>query len=137
MINEADTQIRQIYMNVPHSGHVTASYYGESVGHYDGDELIVDTIGFNDKTFVDDRYNVPHTTQLHVVERIKLMDDGKGLEVNFTVDDPGAFNAPWSGIVRYRHPAQPRRLEEDSCAEQTAAGFGQNFPVPVAGKPDF
>ena len=124
-------------MNVPHSGHPTASYYGESVGHYERDELIVDTIGFNDKTFLDDRYNVPHTTQLHVVERFKLIDDGKGLEVNFTVGDPGAFNAPWSGIVRYRHTAQPQRLEEDSCAEQTAAGFGENFPVPVAGKPDF
>jgi hypothetical protein len=137
LISEADTQIRHIYMNVPHSRHPTASYYGESIGHFEGDELIVDTIGFNDKTFLDDRYDVPHTTQLHVVERFKQIDDGKGLEVNFTVDDPGAFNAPWSGIVRYRHPAQPRRLEEDSCAEQTAAGFGENFPVPVAGKPDF
>jgi hypothetical protein len=39
--------------------------------------------------------------------------------------------------VRYRHPTQPQRLVEDSCAEQTAAGFGENFPVPVAGKSDF
>jgi hypothetical protein len=69
MINDGDTQIRHIYMNVPHSEHLTPSYYGESVGHYEGDELVVDTAGFNDKTFVDDRYNVPHTTQLHVVER--------------------------------------------------------------------
>jgi hypothetical protein len=124
-------------MNIPHSRHPAASYFGESVGHFEGDELVVDTIGFNDKTFLDDRYDVPHTTQLHIVERFKRVNDGKGLEINFTVDDPGAFNAPWSGIVRYRHPAQPQRLEEDSCAEQTAAGFGENFLVPVAGKPDF
>jgi hypothetical protein len=137
LITEADTQTRHIYLNVPHSGHVTASYHGESVGHYEGDELIVDTIGFTDKTFVDDLYDVPHTTQMHIVERFKPIDDGKGLEVSFTVDDPGAFNAPWSGIVRYRHSAQPRLLEEDSCAEQTAAGFGEGFSVPVAGKPDF
>lgn len=137
LVTQADTQTRHIYMNVPHSAHPNASYHGESVGHFQGDELIVDTIGFNDKTFLDDRYNVPHTTQLHVVERFRMIDDGKGLEVNFTVDDPGAFNAPWSGAVRYRHPAQPQPLQEDSCAEQTAAGFGENFPVPVAGKPDF
>jgi hypothetical protein len=137
LINDGDTQIRHIYMNVPHSEHVTPSYFGESVGHYEGDELVVDTIGFNDKTFVDDRYNVPHTRELHVVERFKVINDGKGLEVNFTVDDPGAFNAPWSGIVRYRHPAQPRPLVEEPCAEEAAAGFGHNFPVPTAGKSDF
>ena len=137
LIAEADIQVRHIYMNVPHSAHPAASYYGESVGRFEGDELVVDTIGFNDKTFLDDRYDVPHTTALHVVERFKLIDNGKGLEVNFTVDDPGAFNAPWSGIVRYRHTTQPERLEEDSCAEQTAAGFGEGFSVPVAGKPDF
>jgi hypothetical protein len=137
MINDGDTQIRHIYMNVPHSEHLMPSYYGESVGHYEGDELVVDTIGFNDKTFLDDRYNVPHTTELHVIERFRLVQDGKMLEADFTVDDPGAFNASWSGIVRYRHPGAPRPLVEEPCAEEAAAGFGHNFPVPTAGKSDF
>ena len=137
MINDGDTQIRHIYMNVPHSEHLAPSYYGESVGHYEGDELVVDTVGFNDKTFVDDRYNLPHTAQLHVIERFRLIQEGKMLEADFTVDDPGAFNAPWSGIVRYRHPGAPRPLVEEPCAEETAAGFGHDFPVPIAGKPDF
>ena len=137
LINDGDTQIRHVYMNVPHSEQPTPSYFGESVGHYEGGELVVDTVGFNDKTLVDDRYNVPHTTQLHVIERFKLIDDGKGLEANFTVDDPGAFNAPWSGTVRYRHPARPRPLDEEPCAEEAAAGFGHDFPVPTAKRPDF
>ena len=137
LINDGDTQIRHIYMNVPHSEHLTPSYFGESVGHYEGDELVVDTIGFNDKTFVDDRYNLPHTTQLHVIERFRLIQDGTMLEADFTVDDPGAFNAPWSGIVRYRHTRGPRPLEEEPCADEAAAGFGHDFPVPVAEKPDF
>jgi hypothetical protein len=137
MINDGDTQVRHIYLNVPHSEHVTPSYFGESIGHYQGDELVVDTVGFNDRTFVDDRYNVPHSIRLHVVERFKLINDGKGLEVNFTVDDPDAFNAPWSGVVRYRHPGAPRPLTEEPCAEETAAGFGHDFPVPTAAKPDF
>jgi hypothetical protein len=55
--------------------------------------LVIDTIGFNDKTFVDEAYNASHTTELHLGERFKLINDGKGLEVNFTVDDPGASNA--------------------------------------------
>jgi hypothetical protein len=63
------------------------------VGHYEGEELVIDTIGLNDETLLDDNYSVPHTTRLHVIERFKL-SEGKMLQVNFTVDDPGAFNAP-------------------------------------------
>jgi hypothetical protein len=136
MIHEADTQIRHVYMNVPHSAHPTSSWYGESVGHYEGDELIVDSIGFNDRTFLDDHYNVPHTTQLHVVERFRLIDGGKTLEVNFTVDDPGTFNAPWSAIVRYRHGRTPERLTEEPCAENNFHLLEYVHP-PMATKPDF
>jgi len=60
-ISEHDQQIRHIYMNVPHSKNLKPSWYGESVGHYEGDTLVVDTIGLNDKTFVDN-YRTPHTT---------------------------------------------------------------------------
>jgi hypothetical protein len=52
------------------------SWYGESVGHYEGDTLVVDTIALNDKTFVDN-YRTPHTDKLHVMERWKLTDGGK------------------------------------------------------------
>lgn len=137
MISDADMQIRHIYMNVSHSEHLTPSYYGEWVGRYEGDELVVDTIGFNDKTLLDDRYNVPHTRQLHVIERFKLLQGGRMLEVDFTVDDPATFNRPWFGVVRYRHPRAPRPFEEEACAEEPAAGFGHNFGVPIAEKPDF
>jgi hypothetical protein len=81
----------RVAMNVQRSEHLTL---GESVDHYHGDELVVDTIGFSDKTLLDDSYSVPHTTQLHVIERFELIDDGKTLEVNLTVDDPGVFNLP-------------------------------------------
>ena len=122
LINLGDTQVRHVYMNVPHLANPRPSWYGDSVGRYEGDELVIDTIGFNDKTFVDETYNVPHTTQLHVVERFKLINDGNGLEVNFTVDDPGAFNAPWSAIVRYRKGARSQPLQEQPCAEEAAGG---------------
>lgn len=140
LINLGDTQVRHVYMNVPHSTNPRPSWYGDSVGRYEADELVIDTIGFNDKTFVDETYHVPHTTQLHVVERFKLINDGKGLEVNFTVDDPGAFNAPWSAIVRYRKLDRPQPLQEQPCAEEAAGGLsfhGRYFDVPTASKPDF
>lgn len=140
LINLGDTQVRHVYMNVAHSVNPKPSWYGDSVGHYEGDELVIDTIGFNDKTFVDETYHLPHTTQLHVVERFKLINEGKGLEVHFTVDDPGAFNAPWSAIVRYRKGARPQPLQEQPCAEEAAGGLsfhGQYFDVPTASRPDF
>ncbi len=60
-------------------------WYGESVGRYEGDTLVVDTIGFNTKTVVYS-FRTPHTEKLHVVERWHLIDSGNMLEVNITVD---------------------------------------------------
>jgi hypothetical protein len=137
MIHQADNETRHIYLDVPHSAHPAPSWYGESVGHYEGDELVVDTVGFNDRTFLDDHYDLPHTTQLHVIERFKLANEGNTLQVSFTVDDPGAFNAPWSGVVRYQHARAPARLVEEPCAENNMGHPGNFFQVPVATKADF
>jgi hypothetical protein len=136
LINQGDVQVRHIYLNVPHSRNPKPSWYGESVGRYEGDELVVDTIGFNDKTFVDDTYNLPHTSQLHVIERFKVIEDGKTLEVRVTVEDPGAFNAPWSAIARYRRATAPQKLTEQPCAENNL-DLGNNYNTPTADKPDF
>ena len=88
--------MRHVYLNVPHSKKNPKPLgFGESVGYYEGgDTLVVDTVGLNDKTFVDG-YRTPHTTQLHVVERFKITDGGKTLDVSFTVEDPGTFYKPW------------------------------------------
>jgi hypothetical protein len=137
MINTGNTEVRRVYMNVPHAEHIKPSWYGDSVGHYEGNELVVDTIGLNSETLLDDNYSVPHTTQLHVIERFKLIEDGRMLQVNFTVDDPGAFNAPWSGIVRYRRAAGAQRLGEQPCAENNINVLGDRNITPTASKPDF
>ncbi len=137
MIHQANNETRHIYMDVPHSAHPAPSWYGESVGHFDGDELVVDTVGLNDRTFVDDRYSVPHTTQLHVIERFKLTDEGRTLQVSFTVDDPGAFNAPWSAMVRYQHARAQATLFEEPCAENNNENLSSFVHSPVATKADF
>jgi len=136
LVSELNAQPRQIYLNVPHSEHPKPSWYGESVGHYEGDELVVDTVGLNDKTFVDN-YRTPHTEQIHVVERFKLIEDGKTLQAVVTVDDPGAFNMPWTAIQRWRRVSN-RPLTEMICAENNFNFFNYPVvPIPQADKPDF
>jgi hypothetical protein len=133
MIYAGDEQVRHIYLNATHSKNPKPSWYGESVGHYEGDTLVIDTIGLNAKTYVDN-YRTPHTEKLHVVERWKTIDGGKTLEASFTADDPDTFNQPWSGIQRYRR-VQQGPLDEQVCAENNAALFDYN--IPKAEKPDF
>jgi hypothetical protein len=133
MVYSGNQEIRHVYLDVPHSEKPKPSWYGESVGHYEGDTLVIDTIGLNDKTFIDN-YRTPHTEKLHVQERWKLIDDGKTLEVSFTVEDPDTFNAPWSAIQRYRR-VQPRVLPEEACAENNNTFF--DYHIPVAERPDF
>lgn len=137
---QSDHQVRHIYLNVPHSGHVLPSWYGESVGHYEGDTLVVDTVGVTTKAAVD-YYLTPHTDKLHVVERYRLMDGGRSLEVTFTVDDPGAFTMPWSASQRYQKLSQ-MPMEEVVCAEGEAFAPIQDpqqtlFPIPAAAASDF
>ena len=132
MIFSGDQQVRHVYLGVPHSANPTPSWYGESVGHYEGDTLVIDTIGLNTKTVVDN-YRTPHTEKLHVIERWKLIDDGKTLEVTLKVDDPDTYNEAWSAIQHFRHADQP--MLEEVCAEGNFMLF--DYGIPVADKPDF
>ena len=132
MIFEGDAQVRRIYLDVPHSENPKPSWYGESVGHYEGDTLVIDTIGQNLNSFVD-VYRTPHTEKLHVVERWRIIDGGKMMEATFTVDDPEAFYEPWTGMRRYRRAE--REIIENICAENNQHLF--DYHIPVADKPDF
>jgi hypothetical protein len=157
MVAQADNhQIRHIYLDVPHSAKVKPSWFGESVGHYEGDTLVVDTIGVSTKAFIDD-YQTPHTEKLHVVERFRLTGGGKAIEVNLHVEDPGAFTMPWNAIQRYKRvePGVAERdipvaddptsavgeagpLQEAYCADTNTRHFSfETDPIPQAHKPDF
>jgi hypothetical protein len=125
-------QVRRIYMNVPHSVNPKPSWYGESVGHYEGETLAIDTIGLSDKSFVD-VYRTPHTEKLHVIERWRMINGGQMLEASFMVEDPDAFYEPWWGMRRYRRVEKEET--EDICAENNLHLF--DYRVPVAEKPDF
>jgi hypothetical protein len=142
IIWQRQQEVRRIYLNVPHSRNPKPSWFGESVGHYENGELVVDTIGFLDRHEFDfvDNWRTPHTKDMHVVERFKLIDAGKGIEATVTVDDPGTFNKPWSGTVRWQKVDRGTMLES-ICAENNLAFekyFGlQEYPMPEAKTPDF
>jgi hypothetical protein len=97
IIWQPDQIVRHVYLDVPHSKNPKPSWNGESIGHYEGDTLVVDTIGISTKTFVDN-YRTPHSDNLHVVERFRMIDGGKRLEIEMTIEDPAAFVKPWKAL---------------------------------------
>src|SRR5436190_5959727 len=108
IIWQRDQIVRHVYMNVPHTQNPKPSWNGESVGHYEGDTLVVDTIGQTTKSFVD-AFRTPHSEKLHVVERYRMIDGGRKLQVEMTVDDPAAFLKPWKGTkVWHKVTDEPR-----------------------------
>jgi hypothetical protein len=134
------SQVRHVRLNATHPAKVTPSWYGDSIGHYEGDTLVVDTIGVAVAHLSSlDRYGTPHTEALHVVERYHMIDQavsteprgtggfrgdddavdrsykGKVMRVDFTVEDAGTFNMPWSGVVVYNRARG--NFIEDVCAE--------------------
>ena len=131
MIFDSDSQIRRVYLDVPHSENPKPSWYGESVGHYEGDTLVVDTIGQNTKTVLD-AYRTPHSEKLHTVERWRMIDGGKTLEVVVTIDDPETFNQSWQGRRLYRRGQA--QMSEQYCAENN---FFFDYGIPKSEKPDF
>ena len=115
---EEDGRLLEVPIRSPekakHSKHPPPTWEGEPIGHWEGDTLVVDTIGFNEKTPFFPA--VFHTTELHTIQRIRLINDGKQLEIRATIDDPGAYSKPWEILLVFdRHPGE--KLREYRCAE--------------------
>ncbi len=110
---------RIIYMDGrEHPKNLEPSYYGHNVGRWEGDTLVVDSVGYNEK-FWFDRGTHPHTEQLHMIERFTRVDfDNIRYEV--TIDDPGAYTGPWSGQFNLRNTPGDE-LFEYICQENNFA----------------
>jgi hypothetical protein len=84
---------RVVYMDGrKHPDDLIPSWWGHSIGRWDGDSLVIDTVGYNDKFWFDSR-GTPHTEQLHTIERWTRLNYGR-IQNKFTLDDPGAFSKP-------------------------------------------
>jgi hypothetical protein len=159
-----DHEVRHVRMNQNHPASVTPSWYGDSVGHFEGDTLVIDTVGIKVGPYaMIDWYGTPHTAALHVVERYRLLDygqakeglerdakenfqvqldtidanyRGKLLQLEFMVEDQGVFTTPWTATMTYR--PQVTEWEESICAENpNKYGTEKDVSVPTARTPDF
>lgn len=120
---EFDHHIRQIFTDGRgHPNDPDPTWMGNSIGRYEGDTLVIDTVGLNDKTWID-RGGLPHSDQLHVVERIRRPDH-EALEIKFTIDDPKAYTESWSGYRNFK--LRPTwSIEEFICADN--ADYNEEF----------
>jgi len=134
LLYQRDHQVRHVYSGRTHSDHLMPSWYGDSVGHYEGDTLVVDTIGMNAKTPVD-IFGTPHSEALHVIERYRLINNGRQMEILFTLDDPNVFTTEWTGRIVYNR-SNAALLEEEACAENDRLPEG-SYDIPVETKPIF
>jgi hypothetical protein len=120
MLGESDgNRIRRIYTDG--RGHPEVSdptFHGHSIGHWEGDTLVVDSVGYNEKFWID-RGTHPHTEQLHMVERFTRLDMNT-IRYEVLIDDPGAYTAPWSGQFNLRY-VPGDELFEYVCQENNFA----------------
>jgi hypothetical protein len=160
-----DHQVRRIRMNQTHPGNLTPTWYGDSVGRYEGDTLVIDTVGMKVGPYsMIDWYGTPRTAALHVIERYRMLDyaaakdgfdrddkqhnnvpgmpmpnaSGKYLQLEFTVEDKNVFTTPWKATLTYRSGGDsPLDWPEVVCAESLNWYPGKQADVPRADKPDF
>ena len=121
ILYEANNLFRQIFMDgreLPKDPNPT--WLGYSVGHWDEDSLVIDTNGLNDRMWIDTDGH-PHTDALHVVERFHRTDFGH-IDVQITIDDPGAYTKPWTVPLKMQLAADTELLEF-VCIERDARHF--------------
>ncbi|HTM05164.1 MAG TPA: hypothetical protein VL173_16760 [Vicinamibacterales bacterium] len=86
---------RTIYMDGrQHPKNLAPSYYGDSIGHFEGDTLVVDTVGYNERMWISNLEGIPHSEKLHTIERF-TRTDMNNMRYELTIDDPGAYTATW------------------------------------------
>ena len=106
---------REFYMDGrQHPKDLDPSYFGHSIGHWEGETLVVDTVGFNERFWLT-REGIPHTDKLHLTEKFTRTDSDT-LKYEATIDDPGAYTRPWSGgwFIRW---SPNEELYEYMCQE--------------------
>jgi hypothetical protein len=115
---EYDHSVRHIHLDrSKHLPDLAPTYMGDSIGHWEGDTLVVDTIGLNNKRWLD-RVGHPASDQMHIIEHIRKTD-AKTLQVNLTFDDPKAYTRTWTSVIRFRlHPDW--YIMEDMCMDNKA-----------------
>ena len=108
-----------------HPAGLTPGYFGHSIGRWEGDTLVIDTVGYNDKFWFDSR-GTPHTEKLHTIERFSRPNFGTLIN-DFTIDDPGAYSKTVQLKFTARRVRQDVELMEDICTENNQAGIAGGY----------
>jgi len=120
---------RQIFVDGrKHPEDPDPTWFGHSIGWWEGDTLVIDTVGFNDKFWMDHRGH-PHTEQLHIIERWTRKDLGH-LENKVTIDDPGAYSKPFTLTFQARLAPPGDEIMENICVENNQYGAGGGHTNP-------
>jgi hypothetical protein len=123
-ITEEDRAVRHVDLKQPHPAKLVPTYMGHSAGHWEGNTLVVDTIGYNGLGWLDEK-GTPHSDQLEVTERISKSADGSELDFDVTITDPKFYTRPFT--VKRRWAWAPAiRPQEYDCEEnpgETAEGI--------------
>jgi hypothetical protein len=166
IVYHADNQVRHIRMNGTHPQKLVPSAMGDSIGHWEGDMLVIDTVGVKGDAFtMIDRFGVPLTEAMHIVERYRQIDGARakadlakyeesegvvggrvngynpdtkltGLRLEVTMEDPKIFTAPLTGVVTYRRLTFGWR--EDVCADNPVEHYKDEWiGLPTSNHPDF
>jgi hypothetical protein len=124
---------RVVYMDGrPHPPDPFPTWWGHSIGRWEGDTLVIDTVGYNDKFWFDAR-GTPHTEQLHTVERWTRVNYGT-LNLDFTLEDPGALSRPVQMKFQARLAAPGIDLMEYICTENNQLGIAGGYRQTSDGK---
>jgi len=118
MISELMNSLRIVYLDGrPHTDPDIAvrSFNGESIGHWEGDTLVIDTTNFvADHHWIHDRLGIPASDALHIVERIRMIEGGKRLEIEFTLTDPKSWVGDWK-MTKGWNRVDDRDIAEVEC----------------------
>lgn len=130
-IFEYNTLGRQIPLNRQHPKDPDPTWWGDAVGRYEGDTFVIDSVGFNDKTWLD-HVGRPHSDELHLIERFRRIDHNT-LQLDLTIDDPKAYTRTWYGRKMFK--LSDRQFVEHSCSMSENEHFRQNIIDPTLSKP--
>ena len=135
MFFERDHLYRPIWLNRrDHPKDLDPMWVGDSVGWWDGNTFVVDTVGFNDKSWLD-FYGYPHSEEMHLVERYQRTDQTT-LKLNFTVEDPKAYTKPWVSDTKIYKllPKDKAVVDELFCVPEEEDSFSNRIRKPASGE---
>ncbi len=134
ILHELMQAFRVVRLNSSHPKDPDPTWWGDSIGWYEnGDTLVVDSIGFNDKTWLD-QLGHPHTEQLHYIERYKRVDAAT-MELEVVVDDPGAYTKPFTTRRTFKQATTPFMQDPWVCSVRENDEHKRTFATPPASTP--